>query len=356
MKLRMLFLSASLCLSILTMNRPGMAQVQELEPEPSLVRQMLQEGWTKVAGGVLQRGMREGQVETFTYNQDGLRWAVQRLEERVRLLEDEYSAYPSEELARIVEGLREEIDEANDSLSVSQAETFGSGEQLESCDISFGAHAYADPLPGTQAPGVKATADAYFHDTTCGYNGGNTYAYAYARATAGTTMTVKLQEDPKHNATWIDSAAAASANGSLDCHSYAYGRVWSDSLGINYWTEDTNDDCPLPPVVTSITGPYSVVLTSTVPCSNVTWTASATGGAPGYSFAWYINSVYQGSGSQLTKNYCSSSQNVTVEVRASDTGGRTDNEFFTTAIIYSTTTGGGGGGGNCTSRGCTYEN
>lgn len=355
MKLRRLSLSAALCLSILTMARPGLAQVQELEPEPPLVRQMLQEGWIKVADGVLQRGGREGQVETFTYNQEGLRWTVQRLEERVRSLEDEYSNYPSEELARVVEGLREEISEANDSLSVAQAETLGGGDQLDNCDISYGAYAYADPLLGSQAPGVKATANSHFH-ATCGYYGGNTYAYAYARATAGTTTTTKSQEDPKYNATWIDSAAAASASGSLDCYSYAYGRAWSDTLGINYWTEDTNYDCPLPPVVASITGPYSVSLTSSVPCSNVTWTASATGGSPGYTFAWYINSVYQGSGSQLTQTYCSSSQNVTVEVRANDTGGRTDNEFFTTAITYSTTTGGGGGGGNCTSRGCTYEN
>jgi hypothetical protein len=63
-KLRMLSLSAALCLSI-TMARPSVAQVQELKPEPPLLRQMLQEGWTKVAEGVLQRGVGMSPVETF---------------------------------------------------------------------------------------------------------------------------------------------------------------------------------------------------------------------------------------------------------------------------------------------------
>ena len=83
MKLRMLSFSAALCLSLIMMARPSMAQVQELKPEPPLVRQMLQEGWTKVAEGVLQRTQEGGQTETFTYGEDGLRWTARRLEARL---------------------------------------------------------------------------------------------------------------------------------------------------------------------------------------------------------------------------------------------------------------------------------
>ncbi len=117
MKFRLTLMSAVLCLSVV-LAQPGLAQ--QLQPqEPELVQQMLADGWQKVADGVLQRGVGGSRVETFTYNQEGLRWMVQRMEERVSFLEHEYSQFPAEELARLIEGLKGEILAAEASLSFS---------------------------------------------------------------------------------------------------------------------------------------------------------------------------------------------------------------------------------------------
>ncbi len=103
MKFRLTLMFAVLCLSVASA-RPGLAQ--QLQPqEPELVQQMLADGWEKVADGVLQRGLGGSRVETFTYNQEGLRWMVQRLEGRVSFLENEYRTYPSPELARLIDEL-----------------------------------------------------------------------------------------------------------------------------------------------------------------------------------------------------------------------------------------------------------
>jgi hypothetical protein len=317
--------------------QPGRAQLEPLpQPEPEWLTQMLQDGWQKVAEGLLQRSGEGSQVETFTYGAEGLQWMVQRLEQQILSLEDMYGTHPSEDLADLIENLSDELADANRNLSTGQVGEF-SGEQLDNCDISYGAHAYADPLLGGAAPGVSALADAYFHNN-CGYLG-NTYAYAYVQATTGSVFSTKTQEDPKYDGAWLDSVAQWSLGGPADCYSNAYARAWSPALSISYEAQDVNYSCPPPPPTppaASITGPALVGLSSSIPCKDVTWTASATGGSPGYTFDWYIDSIYQGSGTQLTKRYCFSSQTVTVDVIARDTAGLTDSASFTTNIAYLT--------------------
>jgi len=346
-KLKLSLISALICLSMLTIARPGTAQLQPLNTEPELVSQMLQEGWQKVAEGVLQRNGEGSQVETFTYGEEGLRWTARRLELRLSHLQDEYTAHPDPKLAEVIEGVKNELIEVDQNLKggAGQVEMVSPGEMTD-CTISYGAHAYADPLTGNEGQGVKASADAYFHNN-CGFIG-NSFAYAYSRATAGTVTTVKFQEDPKNNSTWLDSAASAAVSGSTDCFSEATARVSSSMLNIYYESYDSNYSCPVPvtPLSVYIDGPTEVYLDSNYsPCQYVTWYAYPSGGQPGYGYAWYINGTYEGSGSSLTKYYCGPSRQVNVQVTANDSIGQYANGYFTTWIYYQN---------SCTSRcGCT---
>jgi hypothetical protein len=331
-KSRLLSVPAVLCLAMMiTFAHTGSAQqVQPLEHEWLI--QMYGEGWQKVQEGVLQRSAEGGSLETFTYGEEGLLFSIQKLEERLAFLQSAYDQNPTDELAWSIDRLNEQLSEANGQVGSLEAEPFGGGAELENCNVAYGAHAYATPLGGASAPGVTATADAHFHND-CGYVG-FTDVFAYSKATIGTTETIKSQQDPKGPSTWIDSYATSMVSGPLACYSWAWGRSWSYQLNFDYYTEaPANYSCP-DPVVASITGPTGLLLNSTTPCKNVTWTASATGGSPAYSYNWYIGSVYQGSGSQLTKQYCTTTTSVTVTVIAQDAIGQTDNESFTTQITY----------------------
>jgi hypothetical protein len=242
MKYRILSIFAALCLMIPGV-RAGSAQALPT-PEPEWVSRMLQEGWQKVQEGVLQRNPGGSRIETFTYGEAGLRFLAQRLEERVSSLEREYAAHPSPELGRIIASVRGEWTQADGSLSAIEPEPFGGSELAAGCDPSLAARADADPLTGSQGPGVTASASASFQ-SSCG-NAGNTYSYAYSRATIGTTMTTRSQEDPKNNGTSLSSTATASVSGSLDCYSEAYARAWSPTLSLNYEASDTNFTCSSP--------------------------------------------------------------------------------------------------------------
>jgi hypothetical protein len=336
-KLKMLSLSAALCLSIFTMARPGMAQVEELEPQPPLVRQMLQEGWTQVADGVLQRTAEGGQTETFTYGEDGLRWTARRLEARLEFLQNEYNARPSEDLSRLIGDLKTQLIGLDQNLKngTAQAEV-ASPDTLTDCTIQYGAHASTFPLTGSQAPGVGASADANY-SSNCGQYG-NTYAYAYARATLGTVTTVKIQEDPQYDYITRNSAASATAPGDHDCYSEAYARAWSPTLNINYEVSPApNYSCPNPPppINAWIDGPSEVYFDDYyTQCSYLTWYGNATGGTPGYTFYWYINGAYYGSGSSLTQYYCQTNGRLDVRADVYDSGGQSTSAYFTTWLYY----------------------
>jgi hypothetical protein len=210
-----------------------------------------------------------------------------------------------------------------------------SPDELADCYIQYGANAAASYRTGSDAPGTTASANANY-SATCGQLG-NTYAYAYARATAGTVTTTKIQEDPKYNGTALSSAASVSVPGGTDCYSEAYARAWSPVLNINYEVAPPpNYSCPAPPpqIYASIDGPYEVYLSDYYPCEYVTWTAYPSGGVPGYSYNWYIGGAYQGSGSSLTKYYCRTNQRVDVQATVYDSAGQSANAYFTTWIYY----------------------
>ncbi len=199
---------------------------------------------------------------------------MQSLKERVRSLEQEHRRYPSADLARVIATLKGELAEAEAALKAApQQSTSGSALTATSaavetqCPSNGGvqapdptptlplnmtdAFASAGPLPPIDAPGVTASASASFYETDeCGETSlpGNTYAYAYARATpaASTVSSIRVQEDPKFDGAGLDSAASASVSGSLDCYSEAYARAWDASLSVNYESSQTNSSCPGP--------------------------------------------------------------------------------------------------------------
>ncbi|HEY9421850.1 MAG TPA: hypothetical protein VIW92_10595, partial [Thermoanaerobaculia bacterium] len=203
-------------------------------------------------------------------------------------------------------------------------------EQMENCDISYGAHAYADPLTGSQ--GVTARSNAYFHNN-CGFIG-NTYAQVYVQGAVNTVFTTKTQEDPKFGGSWLDSAAQLSLNASSQCYASAYARAWSDNLGIGYETSDAESTCPVPIPVAYISGPANVYTDSYSPCANVTWTASGSGGTSPYNFHWFINGAHVASGAQFTQQYCYTNGSVTVSLQLVDSASQVDWESFTTNIYY----------------------
>jgi len=316
-----MFLSfALLCLSITFFGAPAVSAqaLQPIQPqEPAWLTRMYGEGWQKVQEGVLQRTSEEGQKETFTYGEQGLRYQVEKLKEQVNHFQQLYNQHPSLELGQAIDTLQTQIAAENERLRLGQAES-PSNEQMSNCDISYGAHAYADYLRGSQAPGVSASADAYFHNN-CGYLG-NTYAYAYVQGSTGSVFSTKSQEDPKSGGAWLDSAAQWTLGASSNCSSSSYARTWSDSLGISYDTSAQNSLCLPAAVTVSISGPSNVYTDNYTPCGDATWTASASGGTPGYIYYWYIGGVYQASGYQFTKSYCYTNTTETVTVVAYDSG------------------------------------
>jgi hypothetical protein len=337
-KFRMYLSFALLCLSITFFGaRAGSAQaLQPIQPqEPAWLTQMYAEGWQKVQEGVLQRNSEEGGKETFTYGEEGLKYQVESLKQQVNHFQQLYNQHPSAELADAIDHLQNQIGMADARLSLGQAET-PSSDQMNNCDISYGAHAYADYLRGSQAPGVSASADAYFHNN-CGFLG-NTYAFAYVQGSTGSVFSTKSQEDPKNGGAWLDSAAQWTLSASSSCSSNSYARTWSDSLGISYETSAQNSLCLPAAVTVSISGPSNVYTDNYTPCADATWTASASGGTPGYIYYWYIGGVYQASGAQFTKSYCYANTAETVTVVAYDSGSPQQNASasYGTSVSYTT--------------------
>lgn len=244
---RLLPMSATVCLlAILSGVRSGPAQeLSTLELE--LSSQGSQEGWTEVQEGVLQRNLGENQVQTMTIGKEGMRWAAQRLAERISSLEREHAAYSSDELASILASLKGELARRrkivqSSELSLASAES-SSGE-IESataeltagCEPTVTRGASAGPQ-STQVPGASASANISFQ----GPCPGNTYTYVYSRATSGSVMSVQSREDTKNNGTSLASALSVSASGSVDCYSEASAMAWIEDR--TYEATDVNYSC-----------------------------------------------------------------------------------------------------------------
>ncbi|HEX2224456.1 MAG TPA: hypothetical protein VHN15_09640 [Thermoanaerobaculia bacterium] len=236
MKLKLSLIAAFHCLAVVFPHPALNGGREPAKPEPAWLHRMLQEGWQQVQDGVLQRALEGGRRKTFTYGQAGQLWMVHGLQERIKSLQREYDQHPSMELADVIASLKSLA--ADSSLSsATQADSFAVDRVTVGC---FTVNAAADPLMGSQ--GVTASADASYNSPCSAL--GHVHAYAYARATTGTTMNVKIQEDAKNNGTSLASAATVSVNGALDCYSEAWSVSWSPALGLSYQASDTNSSCP----------------------------------------------------------------------------------------------------------------
>lgn len=338
MKPRLLFVPALLCLAMMIAGvRSGSAQqVQPLEPE--WLMRMYEEGWQKLQEGVLRRDTGGGRYETFSYGMEGLQWVVEGYERQLEYFQGKYNESPNTKLAGLIEQLQSRIDSLYGELAAAPSSESFDGEALEGCSMGYG-DPTASAGPRQNPRGVWATATANFDMTGCSFEA-HTFATAYAHTTEGTVETTETQNDPKSSLVTngypsIRSTASASADGSTDCEAWAHSELRVPQLSISLQSPPTQwYGCPAP-VTASITGP-TVATTDyyTSSCTDVTWSATATGGAPGYTYEWYIGTSLESSGSTLTKRYCETDAPVTVKVVARDVKGWTDEETFQTELQH----------------------
>jgi hypothetical protein len=349
MKMKRKLWTAALCLGLMTLvggHRLSAADKALSSAEVELKAKMKAEGWKEITMGVYERQRGPGKVEHLGYGREGFAWTLADLTRQHDELLKEYQSYPSADLYKVIDRLSLKIADAGRELrnakSLSSVSAAVTG---PACSICYSATADAYPLSGTSAPGVGAIADASFN-SSCGYSG-DTYAYAYARATLGSTTTTHTVEDP-HTGTSVTSHASATASGTSNCSSTANSYAQSTALGISYSTSDSNTSCPAPPLSASISGPTSATVVG-YGSQTVTWSASVSGGTAPYSYSWTINSAGAGTVSSTSATYYGSnfatSQAVSVALTVTDANSQTATASFSTTIYYTHT--GPGGGDPC---------
>jgi hypothetical protein len=342
----------SLVLGLVLLASPGLALPPDVPLGQGWQAGLIAQGWQPVTDGVLQRSLGGNKVETLAVGREGFEWMLQRQEDRLGFFVEEYERYPSEKLRELILDLGRDIAEAEATLQeqslgsepMALAEPVGGGETIENCDISYGAHADAYPLTGSSAPGVGATASSYFNNN-CFY-WGRVDASVYVRATQGgvTTSDSAAQTQEGEN---ISASAALTRGGVEDCYSNAWARSMSDGLGIIYETSDFNDDCPVPTLTATISGPLSVFI-SGYTCRLVTWNASVSGGVSPYTYNWYWDGYLVGTGSSFSEYFCGDNwtwtEYVYLSLTVRDSVGSTASDTHTTRINYS--------GSGCTTKIC----
>jgi hypothetical protein len=319
MKPKFRWICSVLLLAMLVPGASALAQ-QGHRPTDALDR-MMAEGWTLVAPGVLQRHGEGKRVETFAVGPEGLRWAVREVQGRLAFLMAEYQAHPTGELRRAIRSLRGEISKLREDLEASREEPMD--QALEKCSVSHGASADAFPL--SSAAGVGANASAFFN-TACAYDA-ETYAYAYARATANGVINTVIQEVPRTGAN-ITSSASASVQGTSNCLSEAYSYARYTPANIFHSVSDSNTSCTVPLAV-SINGPQQVDFDETTPeCQDPVWSATASGGTPSYSYKWFVNGVQVGTGSSYSRSVCWWSGSFTLSLTVTDSASQSASSSF----------------------------
>jgi hypothetical protein len=323
--------TAALCLGVMTFlaGSPSQAADPVRQKVDEVKAKMKAEGWKEISDNVYERQLGPNKVEHLGYGRDGLAWTVGEMNRKIASLRQEYKSYPSEKLAQIIADLTIESARTRRALfNLDRSTPEGISSMVAavtgpSCSsICYGAT--ADAYPQTSPQGVGAVADAKFN-STCGYSG-DTYAYAYARATlSGTTSTV-TQSDP-HTGTSVTSYAAAAVNGGsitgTPCYSEASAYAQSSALGISYSTSDTNSSCPAPSCSVTISGTTYEYFTGPG-CRSRTFTATPSSGcAAPITYSWKIGSTVVGTASTYTKSICPSTASFTLTVGATPNGGTT---------------------------------
>jgi hypothetical protein len=311
----------------------------ERQPLDQLTASMKKEGWTEVSNGVFERRLGPTKVERLGYGREGLAWTIGELTRKIEKLGKEQESYPSADLTRTIEGLREHLAKTKRDLRKLDRAPEGTFSNVTAASASCSNICYsatADAYYLTNAAGVAAVANAAFN-SACGYSG-ETYAYTYARATQGNTTTTHSQSDPD-SGTSITSAASSTVNGvsvtGIPCLSEASAYAQSNALGISYSTSDENSSCPVPvtPMNVSISGPSWLYFT-TYDCNEYTWTASVSNGSAPYTYAWYENGSYVGSGSSYTRYVCYSEYSFDLSVTATGSDARTGSDSHAVTVQW----------------------
>jgi hypothetical protein len=302
---------------------------------PDRLEQMIQDGWSPVAPGVLQRSKGGHKVETFAMGPEGFSWMVGQLQAQLGFLMDEYRARPTAQLRRTLRNQRAEIARLQSyALTLKSAAPLTEA-LIAGCDFSYGAHADAYPMRPTR--GVRADADAYFNNN-CAYSG-DTYAYAYARATLSGTTTTITQTDPDSGSN-ISSYATAAVPG--------YGGLLllqhraGDQPGPRDQLLHGGRELRLPGAAGGHDQRSNERDDLRLCVQNRHLDLDGIGRHPGYSYAWYIDSYYVGSGSSFSRTYCgkgtayTNTENVSLTV--TDSLGWTAPDTHTTYIYFRTST------------------
>ncbi len=211
-----------------------------------------------------------------------------------------------------------------------------------SCSINFTYNASAGPL--TTVQGVTGSASATFSGN-CGFTG-EVYAYSYSTATvSGAPTTQTLTDGPRSGAN-VTASSYTSQTGVSPCTSYGYATMTSSGLSpSSYSISATNSSCPA--VVTNpvpvISGPSYIYSFSG--CTSWTWTASATGGTPPYTYSWTWGGSVVSTATSYTRSVCAvgvaSDTFSTLGLGVTDSLGRTGSTSLSVEVDKGGTTGGG---------------
>lgn len=343
---RKVFLAAfTLCLAVFGQERLALA---EDKSQNDMYDQLIQEGWTVAAPGVLQRQLGSGKVETLGFGAEGLRFKLQEMRGQLAFLREEYRHRPSPEIRRSIRAYRTQIAQVTEALATSKAadeidvETAKSGID---CTIKYGAHVNAFPLTGS-GQGVGATADSYFN-SNCGQTG-EVHAHSYSKATgADNVIRTATHTDPTsgiRSGSNVTATTSDSVLGIRDCYSYAYASMTSYDIGVTYEQSSTNYTCPTAPPTVTITGVTSSFIMNYA-CKTITWGATVSGGTPGYTYTWYRDGYQAGTSSSYSETFCGDNftwtEYVNLSLAVRDTANQTGSDTHTTTINYS------GSGGTC---------
>ncbi len=350
-----LFISLVLCLSLLGAANPILAQADQ-NSEQDVLAQLQREGWKIVSGGVLQRELRAGEVESFVFGAGGFTWKIQDLGKQLRKLRAELKAKPTPELRKAIANHRKAIANAQRALELARAaEANGEAEadlSKVSCAINFSYAAAASYK--TDVQGTWSNASATFGANCAGFTG-QVYAYAFAKAWINGAETTQTVTDGPRSGANVSATAYASRNGGSPCESYSYGEMVSYSLNpTSYSQSASNSSCPVvstPLNVTVTSNAYSTIIDLyDTDCVYITWTTNISGGTPAYNSTMYLNNVSQGARTTYSANYCNvrtnSSRIVTVSATVTDSGNPVQSKSASAPAItirsHTVTTGGGG--------------
>jgi hypothetical protein len=356
MKRKVFFASLALCLALLGPARPGSAAETA---QPGTIDRLIKEGWTLVSPYVLQRNMGNGKVETIGFGAEGLQFKIDGMKKDLAFFKESLRRNPDHQIRQTVQAYRAEIKRLTNNLALMAEADEVTDKAGIDCTINYGAHVDAFPLNGS--PGVSASADSYFNNNCTQHaQQGEVWVTTTSEARNATgTFTRSIKTDPltgSYIGYNVRAASSTSVTGVTECLSHAYASMTSYGIGVVYEQRAENRLCPNPMSVT-ISGLTSTTILGTA-CKTLTWTASVSGGNPGYTYSWYRDGYAVGANSSsYSQTFCGNNTAYTgyvnLSVTARDAAGQTASDSHTTTINYYSST--SGGGGTCGTLGCTAD-